>query len=59
MLIIVGSQKRVNFMIDNDRRTLRYTALKNMLTENSGGGELFDGQEANDTSESGEYYLDE
>ena len=36
MLIIVGSQKRVNYMIDNDRRTLRYTALKNMLTELAG-----------------------
>lgn len=31
MLIIVGSKKRVDFMIDNDRRNLRYTALKNML----------------------------
>lgn len=59
MLIIVGSQKRVNFMIDNDRRTLRYTALKNMLTENSGGGELLDGQEENDAPEGGEYYMDE
>jgi len=37
MLIIVGSQNRVNFMIDNDRRTLRYTALKNMLMENAEG----------------------
>jgi exodeoxyribonuclease V alpha subunit len=33
MLIIVGSKKRVDFMISNDRRTLRYTALKNMLLE--------------------------
>ena len=33
MLIIVGSNKRVDFMISNDRRTLRYTALKNMLLE--------------------------
>ena len=37
MLIIVGSQKRVDFMIDNNRRTLRYTALKNMLMENAEG----------------------
>jgi exodeoxyribonuclease V alpha subunit len=37
MLIIVGSQNRVNFMIDNDRRNLRYTALKNMLMENAEG----------------------
>lgn len=33
LLIIVGSSKRVDFMISNDRRTLRYTALKNMLLE--------------------------
>ena len=33
MLIIVGSKKRVDFMIDNNKRTLRYTALKNMLME--------------------------
>ena len=32
-LIIVGSKKRVDFMIDNNKRTLRYTALKNMLME--------------------------
>ena len=31
MLIIVGSSSRVKFMIDNDRRALRYTLLKNML----------------------------
>lgn len=33
MLIIVGSAKRLEFMINNDRRTNRYTALKNMLCE--------------------------
>lgn len=33
MLIIVGSKKRVEFMIDNNKRNLRYTALKNMLME--------------------------
>lgn len=37
MLIIVGSKNRVEFMIDNNRRTLRYTALKNMLMENAEG----------------------
>ena len=31
MLIIVGSASRVKYMIDNNRRTLRYTLLKNML----------------------------
>ena len=33
LLIIVGSKNRVDFMIDNKRRNLRYTALKNMLME--------------------------
>lgn len=33
LLIIVGSKNRVDFMIDNNRRNLRYTALKNMLME--------------------------
>ena len=37
MLIIVGSKNRVEFMIDNNRRTLRYTSLKNMLMENAEG----------------------
>lgn len=37
MLIIVGSKNRVEFMINNNRRTLRYTALKNMLMENAEG----------------------
>ncbi len=35
LLIIVGQNKRVDFMIDNDRRTLRYTCLKDMLKERS------------------------
>lgn len=33
MLIIVGSSNRIEFMINNNRRTNRYTALKNMLCE--------------------------
>lgn len=37
LLIIVGSKNRVEFMIDNDRKNLRYTALKNMLMENIEG----------------------
>lgn len=35
LLIIIGTKKRVEFMIDNNRRTLRYTCLKNMLMENN------------------------
>lgn len=33
MLIIVGSEKKLDSMILNDRRNLRYTALKDMLLE--------------------------
>ena len=33
MLIIVGSEKLTDYMILNDRRNLRYTALKEMLME--------------------------
>ena len=33
MLIIVGSSKRVDYMIANDRRNLRYTVLKDLLVE--------------------------
>ena len=35
LLIIVGSANRVEFMIKNNRRTNRYTALKNMLLEDT------------------------
>lgn len=37
LLIIVGSKNRVEFMINNDRKNLRYTALRNMLMENIEG----------------------
>lgn len=33
LLIIVGDNRRVDFMIDNDRRMLRYTCLKDLLKE--------------------------
>lgn len=33
MLIIVGSSKRVEYMVNNNRRTNRYSCLKNMLEE--------------------------
>ena len=33
MLIIVGSKNRVEYMVANNRRTLRYTCLKAMLIE--------------------------
>ncbi len=33
MLIIVGLPNRIKYMIDNNKRTNRYTALKNMLCE--------------------------
>ncbi len=36
LMIIIGSKKRLEFMIDNNRRNLRYTCLKNMLEEMNG-----------------------
>lgn len=33
LLIIVGSRERVEFMVRNNRKTLRYTGLKHFLTE--------------------------
>ena len=36
LLIIVGSMKRLEYMVMNDRRTLRYTCLKDMLLEQKG-----------------------
>ncbi len=36
LMIIIGTKRRVEFMIDNNRRTLRYTCLKNMLEEQNG-----------------------
>lgn len=35
LIVIVGSAKRLEYMIENNRRTNRYTCLKNMLTEDS------------------------
>ncbi len=35
LIVIVGSANRVKYMIDNNRRTNRYTCLKNMLKEDS------------------------
>ncbi|MGN0601999.1 MAG: ATP-dependent RecD-like DNA helicase [Oscillospiraceae bacterium] len=40
LLIIIGTKKRVEFMIDNNRRTLRYTCLKNMLLDLNGEDNL-------------------
>jgi exodeoxyribonuclease V alpha subunit len=33
LLIIVGQNRRVDFMIDNNLRTMRYTCLKDLLKE--------------------------
>jgi len=33
LLILIGSQEKINSMVDNNRRTRRYTCLKNMLAE--------------------------
>ena len=32
-LILVGTQGQINAMVDNDKKTRRYSALKFMLTE--------------------------
>lgn len=37
LLVIVGSKKRLEFMISNDRRMNRYTCLKQMLCEEAFG----------------------
>lgn len=37
MLVIVGSTKRLEYMINNNRRTRRYSCLKDMLVKEAGG----------------------
>ena len=32
LLILIGSEEKVKNMVDNNRRTRRYTCLKSMLT---------------------------
>ena len=44
LLVIVGSKKRLEFMIENNRRMNRYTCLKQMLCE-----EAFNGGESGDS----------
>ena len=39
VMIIIGSKNRLEYMIDNNRKMLRYTALKNMLMENIEGSD--------------------
>lgn len=39
LLVIVGSVRRLEFMVSNNRRMNRYTCLKNMLREESFGGQ--------------------
>lgn len=49
LIVIVGSVNRVKYMIDNNRRTNRYTCLKNMLCEDAFGnaklGEISENEE--------------
>ena len=40
LLIIIGSAKKLESMIDNNRRTLRYTVLKNMLIQDGNSDEF-------------------
>ncbi len=47
LIVIVGSSNRVKYMIDNNRRTNRYTCLKTMLCEDTfGNGEYDNDSEA-------------
>ncbi len=39
MLIIIGSTKRVEYMVNNNRRTCRYTCLRDMLEKDADNGE--------------------
>lgn len=36
LLILIGSDDKIKFMVDNNRRTRRYTCLKNMLCRKEG-----------------------
>ena len=44
MIIIVGSKKTVEAMVKNDRRTLRYSCLKELISEEI-NGECISGDE--------------
>ncbi|MDE7137404.1 MAG: ATP-dependent RecD-like DNA helicase, partial [Ruminococcus sp.] len=37
LLILIGNEQTIHSMVDNNRRTCRYTCLKNMLTEKNKG----------------------
>ena len=50
LLVIVGSAKRVEYMISNNRRTNRYTCLKNMLGEDSFAPEASDNGDDHENS---------
>ncbi|MCH5194020.1 MAG: ATP-dependent RecD-like DNA helicase [Oscillospiraceae bacterium] len=43
LLIIVGTQKAVKAMVDNNRRTLRYSCLRDMLEKEINGYDTVDG----------------
>jgi exodeoxyribonuclease V alpha subunit len=45
LLIVIGSQKKIQEMVDNNRRTNRYTCLRHMLTRDRTEGQQ-DGQMA-------------
>lgn len=41
LMILIGTEDRINTMVDNNRRTKRYTCLKNMLKGETGNEDPF------------------
>lgn len=56
LLILIGSEAKINSMVDNNRRTRRYTCLRSMLAETGGSrNDLLGGlQPAGDNENEGE-----
>jgi exodeoxyribonuclease V alpha subunit len=42
LLILIGTEEKINNMVDNNRRTKRYTCLKSMLTGTGSGKSPFE-----------------
>lgn len=52
LLILIGSEAKINSMVDNNRRTRRYTCLRSMLAETGGSrNDLFSGMRLTEDNE--------
>ena len=52
LLILIGSEAKINSMVDNNRRTRRYTCLRSMLAETGGSrNDLFGGLQLTEDNE--------